>query len=102
MFNKQTGEVSLPASQGEATPVADGVRTPDHSGTKQPEAGSGQKGGTPQPALRKRKVQSLPFCQCKPFLSGHFLKREDPLIMTPQHIIPSLFLMARHLNGSAF
>lgn len=65
MFNKQTGEVTLPASQGEDASVADGVLTSDHSGAIQPETGyeSSQKGETPQPALRKRKVQPLPLCQ---------------------------------------
>ena len=104
MFNKQTGEVTLPASQGEGAPVADGVLTSDHSGAKQPETGyeSSQKGDTPQPALRKRKVKQLPFCQCKVVHSiGTSLKKEDPLSIT-LHMIPSLFLMARHLSGSSF
>ena len=67
MFNKQTGEVTLPASQGEGAPVADGVLTSDHSGAEQPETGyeSSQKGETPQPALRKRKVWPLPSFQCE-------------------------------------
>ena len=104
MFNKQTGEVTLPASQGEGALVADGVLTSDHSGAKQPETGyeSSQKGETPQPALRKRKVKQLPSkVDQAPHSIGTPLKEEDPLIIT-LHMIPSLFLMARHLSGSSF